>query len=307
MIPIFNEKYNYIMLYVPKAACSVMRKTYVDFHYSEFTKEQLSILTDKNKLFHGLAGVHSGNRLPSSVFYDTPRFIVARNPYKRALSAYYDKFIYLRNNNTWKTTKLYNLFCVFQITNDIELLKTLTSLEEVHKCNLPFYEYIKTTKINYNNNDNINDSFEKYLEFILMCKTHNIKTYDEHHDLQSAISNKFNINKVFKNPYIVQIENFQNNLTECINKLLSNKDDIERYLKLFAQNSQNPKVRNANFKQVYENIDGSVKGRSYFLKRVTEKETILNTGSMVSSKCEELIYNIYKQDFDLLSYVRKSF
>ena len=81
MVPIYNKKYNYLMLYVPKAACCVMRRTYVDFHLEEFTREQRLTLQDRK--FHELAGIHSGNKITPETFYNTPRFAIVRNPYER--------------------------------------------------------------------------------------------------------------------------------------------------------------------------------------------------------------------------------
>ena len=306
MIPILNEKYNYIMLYVPKAACSVMRKTYIDFHIEEFTDEQQAVMRDNNKMFHGLANIHSGNRMPPESFYGMFKFIVTRNPYERALSAYYDKFLYLRNNNTWKTTKLNNLFNIFELTKDLQLLKKLTLLDDLHKCNLVFNEYAKvinfTDKVNIAEIDN---SFTKYLEFILLCKTHNIKAYDEHHDLQSIISNKFNIDKVHENIKVVQIENFKNNLIKCVSDIFKG-EDLLRYTRIFEQNSQDPRARNSNFKQVEEKMNGAVLNRTYFIERISSKQTILNTNTMVDQKCENLVHTIYEQDFNLYNYTRKT-
>lgn len=303
MIPILNEKYSYIMLYVPKAACSVMRKTYIDFHTKEFTDVQMR---DNDKMFHNLASIHSVDRMQPESFYNMFKFIVTRNPYERALSAYYDKFLCLRNNNTWKTTKLNNLFNVFELTKDLQLLKKLTLLDNLHKCNLVFNEYAKvinfTGKVDIAEIDN---SFMKYLEFILLCKTHNIKAYDEHHDLQSILYNKFNINKVHENIKVVQIENFKHDLINCVSNIFKGEDLI-RYTSIFERNSLDSRVRNSSFKQVEEKINGSVLNRTYFMERILSKQTVLNTNTMLTLNCEDLVHTIYEQDFNLYKYPRNT-
>ena len=96
MVPVVNEKYQYILFYSAKAGCTSLRNLYIDIHRDEFTPEQLSGLNR----YHNLNLIQPFQEGKDYSNYFT--YVITRNPYSRAVSAFLDQFVYARNSGVVK-------------------------------------------------------------------------------------------------------------------------------------------------------------------------------------------------------------
>jgi hypothetical protein len=303
MVGVYNNKHNYAMLYVPKAACCVVRKTYVDTHLCEFNQDQISLF--EGKLFHRLSSLHNLNNVTTQQLNDIKKYIVVRDPYTRALSAYYDKFLYLRNNASWKTLKFVNLFHLFNLTNDIELLKVLTE-NDIHEKELPFDVFLKEMAPSYIKKAYIkNDSFLEYLKFIQLCNTHNIKSFDEHHNSQNTRTNvSLQGVDVNKNTLIVHLENFQEEIFKAYEYVLPS-ELYEKATTAFLQNCGDKNTRNSTASKTYtSNLKSYNFTKNEIVKILNVSKALPCFQSMICSQTEQLIYDIYRDDFETFTYKR---
>lgn len=91
MIPIVNNKYRYILFYSAKAGSTSSRLLYLLLHGDEFTEQQLEELNE----YHNLNELQRYD--PESDYSDYTKFLITRNPYSRAVSAYLDQYVYAQN------------------------------------------------------------------------------------------------------------------------------------------------------------------------------------------------------------------
>lgn len=317
MVVVDNKKYNYAMMYVPKAACSVMRKTYIDLHYDEFTVSE-KIFLETNGI-HRLGSLHTP--LPADVLYDLKKFIVCRSPYTRALSAYYDKFLainikdcnsytptHIKNKKDWKTCRLYNLFSLYQLTQSKPLLTAAIKLLDLHKTCPSLQEVFQALKINSKGikNIKINDSFQQYLLFLQMCKdeqlhSHKNIVYDEHHNLQTLTLLRYNINKIFEKTKIVKIEEFDT-LYNVYNEFLPN-DIAKKAQMIHKKIICSHKYANATpMFNATDNHFRDLEDSTFHYKQRDTNNTLFSINNMLSNKSKEIIQSVYSQDFNILKY-----
>lgn len=91
MISIVNDKYRYILFYSAKAGSTSSRLLYLLLHGDEFTEEQSSELNE----YHNLNQIHRYNS--EHDYSDYTKFLITRNPYSRAVSAFLDQYVYAQN------------------------------------------------------------------------------------------------------------------------------------------------------------------------------------------------------------------
>lgn len=91
MIPIVNEKYQYILLYSAKAGCTSLRSLYLDIHQNELSQSQLERLD----WYHNLNEVQVFD--PNVDYSNYFTYTITRNPYSRVVSAYLDQYVFARN------------------------------------------------------------------------------------------------------------------------------------------------------------------------------------------------------------------
>ncbi len=318
MVIVNNKKFNYAMLYVPKAACSVMRKTYIDLHYDEFTALEKTFLETNG--IHRLGSLYTP--LPAEVLYDLKKFIVCRSPYTRALSAYYDKFLainiktanyntlnHIKNSKDWKTCRLYNLFSLYQITQSVPLLIEAVRLTDLHKSCPSLSDIFYALKIHDKSIEKIkiNDSFYEYLLFIQLCKNQQLHShkqiiYDEHHDLQTRTLLRYNINKIFSNIQIVKIEEFTN-LYNVYKELLP-IEMAQKAQQIHKDIVNSRKFSNATpLNSTKSAVFYDLKDSTFHYKQRDSTQMLYNYVNMLSPESKHLIHDIYEQDFCFLNYI----
>jgi len=302
-MPLYNQYYDYILLYVPKAACSLLRKIYVCIHEGEFTKEQKDILQTRSH--HAIGSIHNGNKLPQEKIYSTKKLIVCRSPYTRVLSSYYDKFINISQRKNDKAHTFYNLLqfysqvqCIDKLRLTVDIINNTNknacvSLKEMYDLNhLKFQDTWS------------NDSFLSYLQFLDTCIQNNIVCYDEHHKPQTFI-NKNNINKtkLFENTEIFKIEDgIKDNIERvletyiCKNHLQKKKNSINDILNSKDTNSTPPK-------SYFNSIDCSNYTHSQINELYKTTGFLPDIKNMLCNKNVILLINkIYADDFIHLKY-----
>lgn len=318
MVTIYSKKYNYIQIYIPKCACSVIRRAFIDIHKSEFTEEH-SLFLQKN-------GIHKlGSLFPPlepNLMYNKPKILMCRSPYTRALSAYYDKFLtinarrwdsstpnHIKNGNDWKTCKLYNLHTLYQTTNSKQALIDCINLTQYHKESPSINQLFEILKIKESPLLQVDDSFLSYLNFINFCYTEGIHShkhlvFDEHHYHQTHTLLRYNLDTIFSsNIKIAKLEDgfeqFYNYLFEILpeNKAIEAKKIYETIL-------QDKKFQNSSIsKNAYVDNIFYDKENSKFLYSVRDQTKMLpHNNNMLSKKCIELINSIYNNDFKYLKY-----
>jgi len=92
VIPVVNERYKYIFLYSAKSACTSLRSLYIGLHRDEFDQAQRERLD----------GYHNLNEAqplkPGRDYSGYFTYLISRNPYARAVSAFLDQYVYLLND-----------------------------------------------------------------------------------------------------------------------------------------------------------------------------------------------------------------
>ncbi len=91
MIPVVNEKYQYLFLYSAKAGCTSLRQLYLSVHGDELSDEQKAQLNH----YHNLNEILPIDEDTNYSNYFT--FIITRNPYSRVVSAFLDQYVYAKN------------------------------------------------------------------------------------------------------------------------------------------------------------------------------------------------------------------
>jgi hypothetical protein len=86
MIPIVNDKYQYIIYYCPKSACSFIRKLFYDLHHTESP-------TPIEHEYHNLNVYFPYVKSKEPQYKNYKKIIIVRNPYDRVLSMYYNKVL----------------------------------------------------------------------------------------------------------------------------------------------------------------------------------------------------------------------
>lgn len=302
MMPLYNQTHDYILLYVPKAACSLLRKIYVYLHEDEFTVEQKEILNTKSH--HSIGSIHNGNKLPLDKIYSTKKLIVCRSPYTRTLSAYYDKFINILHRKNLKTFTFYNLLQFYSHVQCLDKLRhTVNSIKNSNAIGVTLKEIYEINGIDAS--DHIyNDSFLAYLQFISTCIQNNIICYDEHHKPQTSI-NKNNLCKLnlFKNTEVFHLED---NINENVFKLL--KPYVSQKLLRSKQSGIKDILNDKNInstppKKHIDSLDCST-FNSHQLNEIYSKSGFLpDIENMLYNPCvNNLIKDIYCDDFLHLKY-----
>lgn len=308
-------KYNYAMLYVPKAACTVMRKTFIDLHFDVLNDEQQHIVNTHGH--HKLETIFKEPIYPDTL-YNMSKFIVCRSPYERAVSAYYDKFfdfhLYKKidsnttllnaNRNDWKTNRLYNLFALYNITQDVDLLKEASLIHNFFRENPTFNDVLKALSLKIDlTNLQINDSFYEYLKFLLLCKSTNIhnratQIYDEHHNEQTYTLLRYNKDVIFSNTDIVQIENF-NSVDSVFEKLLP--QEIALKAKKINAMYRDQKI-NATLPKTLVDYKCDDKVYIDYINFLKHTHTVFDYQNLLTDKTINLINLLYSDDFNLLNY-----
>lgn len=301
MVLIYNQKYDYCMFYVPKAACSFMRALYIDIHNSEFDSEQLMFISKRG--LHALNNIQNININPDKL-YNTKRYIVCRNPYTRCLSSFYDKFLDCFNkNNTITSSKLKLQFLYQLYYNDCNenLLREFESdiiYTDEYKS---VREFINAKKFNLNLQP---FTFKKYLIFLQKCMQTNINAFDIHHNLQTFTIEEYNKQSLFKNMQIVQIEQFEKNI-ENMCELFFNKTFANRFLKTFNKHLLHPDHKNSTPLKRFIKDDCFNWHQEKILDFYNINQYLPNIDCMLDDECVRVINEVYNDDFELLNYEKQ--
>lgn len=301
MVLIYNQKYDYCMFYVPKAACSFMRALYIDVHKSEFDSEQLSFISKRG--IHVLNNIQNNN-INAEKLYNTKRFIVCRNPYTRCLSSFYDKFLNCFNKNNILTPtklKLQFLYQLYYNEYNIDLLKKFESdtiyTEEYNSVE----KFICTQHFNLKIHP---FTFKNYLVFLQNCVQTNINAFDVHHNLQTFTVENHNKQTLFKDMQIVQIENFEDNIKDMC-KVFFNKTLTNIFLKTFNKHLTHSVHKNSTPLKQFINSDCFNWDQEKILDFYNTKQYLPNIDCMLDNECIRIINETYNDDFEFLKYEKQ--
>ena len=96
---LYSPKYNYVLHFIPKCACTFVRCMFLYMHHDEYDIEMEQIfekIKGNNNIIqvHDLIiEIHFKSRRDNLPRRGCPRFLIVRNPYSRAVSMYTDKYI----------------------------------------------------------------------------------------------------------------------------------------------------------------------------------------------------------------------
>ena len=299
MSPVYNTKYNYTMLYVPKAACSLIRKIYTEIHLDEFTQEQQFFLNKRG--VHHLKDIHSIR--DQGTEKSVNNFIVCRNPYTRCLSAFYDKFLFLKQEaiKDWHSYKTICFFELFLRTKEINVFQKANLLDNsVFSSKVEFVQFFELLDLEYVQSKE-HYTFEQYLTFLLFCKSNNLHTvenciYDVHHDTQVTQQ----CMDFFK-PKIIKVERFDL-LLPHYKKIL--KRDYTSKETILKTNLYTNIYINSTPDKIDVNHDTSQWNKQQILDFLYKTNKLPSIKSMLTDVTLELIHNIYDIDFKLLRYTK---
>lgn len=119
----YSPKYKYAVFWSPKAGCSTLRNFFLELHKDELAKHV-------KPSFHSLQTFFPCPRQKDGI----PSLLVVRNPYKRCVSMFIDKFI-KPPHNTIKRSAKQKLHLDFHDTSFLEFLLLLKSLKDTGKLN----------------------------------------------------------------------------------------------------------------------------------------------------------------------------
>lgn len=129
MTEIFSKKYNYVLKYHAKSGCSYARYIFLELHRNELNKGPSK---EHHRLF--LDFPYNNEKVKYKIN-------VVRNPYKRVVSMFTDKYIGL-NNNLYNKIKL-NKDTFYEFVNFL-YNTNLTNIKDIH---------IKKQSLKYHVND----------------------------------------------------------------------------------------------------------------------------------------------------------
>lgn len=192
---LYSPKYNYVLHFIPKCACTFVRCMFLYMHHNEYDIEMKQIFekikNNKNMIeVHNLiCDIHNKSRQDNLPNKGCPRFLIVRNPYSRAVSMYTDKYIGNSPCDKWGKEYLPKDLTFNQFLSAIKKLQD--HLED--RSNSHFHIQMRRPPMNLKITTKI--KLEDGKQPILDWYKYNIPSLD-----QSLINDAIDFGNMFRNP-----------------------------------------------------------------------------------------------------------
>ena len=122
---LINDKYKYIIVTTPKSGCSTVRSLYQKIHLNEFPPHIQQTIDENsfhNNKYYYIS--HNLKDIEKVEYHDYYKVGIVRNSYSRVCSAYFNQFLEIQYEFTFKGIKKPHTF--------VEFINTLSNLQNDH-------------------------------------------------------------------------------------------------------------------------------------------------------------------------------
>ncbi len=259
MIPLVNYNYQYIFYYNPKSACSTFRKLFLSLHRNEL--EDIEGVTHHNLR-------HYWPILANRDYSDFLVYTVVRNPFTRVISAYLDKCVEIKFNESIRfKNKNYNRL--------------------IHQ---PIFDFLGRER-----NFSLGYSFEEFLTYL------NENIYDPALDVHFKLQSSPNVRLDFFH----RIEDGNEHYYSLVSKIFKDNSTVLNSVKNFFESDNKSKTSNTTFSSEFvEDKELQSLTNSSFdeMKNLYNNKVRLNYEKFYNEETKRLVTLIYNGDLDYYNY-----